>query len=159
VSGRELLRMTEEEIAAVLDEGRRVQVATSNPDGTIHLVPLSYFVRDGRLALWTDGLSRKVSNLRRNPGTTCLVELGSEFADFRAVQITGRAQIITDVEASRTAGEALFARHSGGPLAEDVRAYVATLARDRVVVVVEPDRVISWDHRKLAGARPDAIGR
>jgi len=55
------------------------------------------------------------------------------------------------------AGEALFARHSG-PLGDDMKAYVAGLAPNRVVIVVEPERVVSWDHRKLAGVRVDDIG-
>ena len=159
MSERDLLRMTDEEVAAVLDEGIRVQVATRNRDGTIHLVPLSYFVQDGRVALWTDGASQKVTNLRRDPSVTCLVELGSGFADFRAVQIVGRAEVVDDLERSQAAGEALFSRYSGGPLDERARAGVEALAPLRSLVVVEPERVVSWDHRKLAGVRPESIGR
>jgi hypothetical protein len=39
-----------------------------------------------------------------------------------------------------------------------MKAYVAGLAPNRVVIVVEPERVVSWDHRKLAGVRVDDIG-
>lgn len=161
VSDRDLLRMTDDEVARVLAEGQRVQVATTNPDGTVHLVPLSYFVSDGpvgTVGLWTDPASRKVANLRRNPQVTCLVEMGTEFADFRAVQIVGRASLSSDHAASCAAGEALFERGMGSPLSDDLRAYVANLAHQRVAVTVTPERVVSWDHRKLAGARPDDIG-
>ncbi len=72
-----------------------------------------------------------------------------------AVQLRGRAELIDDLQSSRRAGELLFARHGSGPLTEEARSAVAALAPHRVVVVVHPDRVVSWDHRKLGGITPD----
>lgn len=149
--------MTDTEVAAVLDEGRRVQVATRNPDGTIHLVPMSYVIFENRLTLWTDPDSRKVANLRADPSVTCLVELGDDFASFRAVQLVGAASISSQLSRSRAVGEALFAR-TVGILSDDLIAYVAGLAPQRVAVTIEPAKVISWDHRKLSGPRPDQVG-
>ena len=157
MSERDRLRMSEEEVEALVDECWRAQVATFNPDGSAHLVPLSLMRFDGHVAFWTDPASQKVMNLRRDPRITCLIETGTRFEDFRAVQITGRAAVIDDLETSARAGETLFARHNGG-LSDDLKAYVAGLAPNRVVIVVEPERVVSWDHRKLAGVRPDEIG-
>jgi nitroimidazol reductase NimA-like FMN-containing flavoprotein (pyridoxamine 5'-phosphate oxidase superfamily) len=149
--------MTADEIDEVLAEGTKAQVATLNPDGSVHLVPMSYVVVDGRLTLWTDPASRKVSNLRNEPRITCLVELGDDFASFRAVQLVGTARVSSDPDESRAVGEALFAR-SVGELSDDLLAYVAGLVPQRVAVSVEPLRIVSWDHRKLAGARPDQVG-
>jgi Pyridoxamine 5'-phosphate oxidase len=149
--------MTEAEIASLLEEGSRAQVATYNPDASIHLVPMSYVVYEGRVTLWTDPASRKVANLRADPRLTCLVELGEDFYSFRAVQIVGRGSLITDGDASLEIGKALFARTTG-PLTDDLLGYVATLAPQRVGIAVEPDRIVSWDHRKLVGALPDQIG-
>src|SRR6476646_7664861 len=157
MSERERLRMSDDEVQALLDECWRVQVGTINPDGSVHLVPLSFMRFDGQLAFWTDPASRKVTNLRRDPRITCLVETGGGFAEFRAVQITGRATVIDEPETSRRAGETLFARYNG-PLDDGLKAVVAGLVPKRVVVVVEPERVVSWDHRKLADAHIDDIG-
>lgn len=160
MAGRELLAMTEDEVTTFLDEGRRAQVATINADGSPHLVPLTYVVLDGHLTLWTDHGSRKIANLRRDPRLTCLVEQGDGFADFRAVQLTGRAALVDDPEASLRVGVALFGRYSPpGADPEQVRAAAADLAPARVAVVVTPERVVSWDHRKLAGVRPKDVGR
>lgn len=156
--GRNALALTDGEIATLLDEGRRAQVGTLNADGSIHLVPLSYFVRDGRVALWTDPASRKIHNLRRDPRVTCLVELGERFEEFRAVQIRGSAEIVEGYEANREAGEALFLRARPEGLNDELRGYAAMLAAQRVTVVVHPESVVSWDHRKMAGVRPDEIG-
>ena len=54
MSERERLRMSDKEVQALLDECRRVQVGTINPDGSVHLVPLSFMRFDGQLAFWTD---------------------------------------------------------------------------------------------------------
>lgn len=158
VSERDVLRMTEPEIEAVLEEGRRAQLATYNPDGSIHLVPLTYVVLEGRVTFWTDPASRKVSNLRADPRLTCLIELGEDFESFRAVQLIGTGTLITDHQGSLDVGRALFAR-SMGVLTDDVLRYVATLTPQRIGISVEPLQVVSWDHRKLAGVRPDRIGK
>jgi hypothetical protein len=118
---------------------------------------MSYVVVDGQVTLWTDPASKKVSNLRRDPRITCLVELGEDFGSFRAVQLVGTARLSSDAETSRAVGEALFAR-AVGELSDDLRSYVAGLVPHRVAVSVEPVRVVSWDHRKLRDARPDQVG-
>ena len=158
-SGRHAMRMTPDEVTAHLEAGRRAHVGTLNPDGSIHLVPLSYFLWDHKLALWTDPESRKVRNLRRDPSITCLVETGDAFEEFRAVQLRGRAELIEGLEDNRRAGEALFERSRPGGLTDEMRGYAAMLAAQRITIVVHADAVVSWDHRKLAGVRPDEIGK
>jgi len=150
--------MTQDEVAAFLGAERRAQVATINADGTPHLVPLTYVLLDGHLAFWTDPRSQKVVNLRRDPRMTCLVEAGSEFAEFRAVQLTGRVELSEDRESSLRVGLALFER-ARGELNDEVRAVVDSLVDDRVGVTLQAERVVTWDHRKLPQVRPTEIGR
>jgi PPOX class probable F420-dependent enzyme len=150
--------MTQDEVAAFLVAERRAHVATINADGTPHLVPLTYVLLDGRMAFWTDPRSRKVVNLRRDPRMTCLVEAGSEFAEFRAVQLTGRAELSEDRESSRRVGLALFER-ARGELNDEIAAVVDSLVDDRVGVTLQAERVVTWDHRKLPRVRPTEIGR
>jgi PPOX class probable F420-dependent enzyme len=158
MSERERLKMSDEEVKAHLDACYRMQVATLNADGSPHLAPLAYMWFDGKLAFWTDPGSRKVGNLRRDPRITCLIETGNGPDEFRAVQIAGRGEVIDDPAASRRAGEALSLRY-GGPLDDDAVAWVESLVPVRVVVIVHPDRVVSWDHRKLAGVGLEDLGR
>jgi PPOX class probable F420-dependent enzyme len=155
---RAAMRMTDDEVEAFLAMGRRVQVATRDAGGQIDLVPMSYLFWGGRLAVWTDPASQKVRNLRRDPHVACLVEAGERFEDFRAVQLRGRAELIDDVDSSRQAGELLFARYGSEPLTDEALAAAAALAPARVVVVIHPDRIVSWDHRKLGEITPEAVG-
>jgi PPOX class probable F420-dependent enzyme len=154
---RNQLAMESHEVIAFLNEGRRAHVATINPDGTPHVVPMSYVVLDDCLTIWTDPRSHKVANLRRDARITCLVETGASFPEMRAVQVSGRAELGEDAETSRRVGRALFERASGA-LTDDLRAAVEALVPQRIAVTVHAERVISWDHRKLPGVRPDEIG-
>jgi PPOX class probable F420-dependent enzyme len=154
--GRSSLAMTATEIDEYIATALRVQVATINADGTPHVVPMSYLLWEGRIGLWTDPRSRKVRNLRRDPRVTLLLEDGRSFETFRAVQLRGEARIFDDVEVSRRAGEVLFSRYGG--LDDAARAQAAALAGERVLVVIDPEHSVSWDHRKLGSAGLSEIG-
>jgi PPOX class probable F420-dependent enzyme len=158
MSQRELLSMSADEVAAFLQDAWRVHVATINPDGTPHIVPMSYVLVDGLLTIWTDPRSRKVANLRRDPRITCLVEDGASFAELRAAQLCGRAELGEDREISLRTGLALFARSNRGEPTDEHRAAVEALVADRIAVTVHPERVVSWDHRKMPGVSAAEIG-
>jgi PPOX class probable F420-dependent enzyme len=150
--------MSDDEVTQFLDGQRRAHVATINADGTPHVVPLSYVVIDGLLTFWTDPRSQKVANLRRDRRMTCLVEAGQHFAEFRAVQLTGRTELGEDRTTSERVGLALFAR-AHGELTDDLRATVAGMVDDRIALTLHPERVVTWDHRKVADLDPGEIGR
>ena len=158
MSQRELMAMSDDEVLAFLSEKRRAHVGTINADGTPHLVPMSYVLIDGRLTIWTDPRSRKVVNLRRDPRMTCLVEDGATFAEMRAVQLSGRPRSPPTLMAHSGSAWRCFER-AAGYLDDDLRATVAALVPERVGITVRPERVVSWDHRKLEGVRPSEIGK
>jgi len=159
VCRRSQLEMTPKELTEYLQAMRRVQVATINRDGTIHLVPMNYLIWNDEIGLWTDPGSRKARNLKADARITALVEDGTSVSSYRAVQIRGWAEIIDDPETSRRAGELLFQRSRASGLDEAARAEVANLAPARVLVLIHAQSVISWDHRKLAGTGLIEIGR
>jgi PPOX class probable F420-dependent enzyme len=134
--------MTAEEVAEFLARHRKMQMATLNPDGSVHLVAMYYVVRDGCLAFWTYRASQKARNLARDPRVTCLVEEGGEYFDLRGVQVRGTVEPIDDVA---SVGRLV----AGAVVPSAVDDYVAHAARKRVAYLVRPGRVSSWDHRKL----------
>ena len=151
---RRSTRLTEEEVASFLGDRMKVQVATVGPDGSPHLTTLFYVLDRGRIAFWTYGASQKILNLRRDPRITCLVEDGEDYFELRGVSIRGRATLVEDYDEVRALGSRVFDRMAGdaelGEEGERLRDdVVAGQARKRVGVIVEPERVASWDHRKL----------
>lgn len=151
MSRRDLIRMSDEEIHAFLEEQRTLQVATIDHDGWPHLVAMWYVLIDDQIVFWTYAKSQKAINLRRDPRLTCLVETGEQYNELRGVQIKGRAIINDDRETVQRIGERIYERYTGGPLNDATRQMVAAQAPKRVLVFVEPVEVVSWDHRKLGG--------
>ena len=145
---RDKVAMTGGEVAAFLAQARKLQLATINQDGTPHLVAMYYVLLDGRIAFWTYRASQKARNLARDPRVTCLVEAGEQYFDLRGVQVQGAVRTVEDPAAVLEIGRRIAAVMTGGHdgLADD---YVEHTARKRLGYVVEPTRVISWDHAKL----------
>ena len=147
---RDLIRMSDEEIRAFLQEQRTLQIATIDHDGWPHLVAMWYVLINDQVVFWTYAKSQKVINLRRDARLTCLVETGESYSELRGVQIKGRANISDDYETVQRIGQDIFERYTG-PLNENTRQLVASQAHKRVVVFVEPVEIVSWNHRKLGG--------
>jgi PPOX class probable F420-dependent enzyme len=153
VSRRDQIKMTDDEMRAFLEAGRDLHVASINADGTPHLVTMWYGVDDaGRVAFWTYAKSQKIVNLRRDPRLTVLVATGDRYEELRGVSINGTAELVDDPDEVARYGEQVYERY-WGPLDDDtVREGVRAMGSKRVVVVVKPEKVTSWDHAKLGGA-------
>jgi PPOX class probable F420-dependent enzyme len=150
MSRRNLITMTPEEIQAFLQEERTLQVATIDHDGYPHLVAMWYILFEGQIAFWTYARSQKAVNLRRDPRLTCLTETGERYDELRGVQIKGQAVIYDDVSTVQRFGTLIMERYNG-PLDEKARAMVTAQAPKRIIVLVKPVEIVSWDHRKLGG--------
>jgi hypothetical protein len=148
-------RMSETEAWQLVGQERKVQVATVGPDGAPHLTTLFHTLLDGKLVFWTYAKSQKISNLDRDSRLACLVEAGEEYEQLRGVQISGRAHIVRTREDVAVIGRAVVCRMLGLDPAADldpaIAGEVARQAQKRVAVEVVPERVVSWDHRKLTG--------
>lgn len=147
---RNFIHMTDKEIQAFLQKERTVQVATIDHDGYPHLVAMWFVLLNNEIAFWTYAKSQKAVNLRRDPRLTCLIEAGERYDELRGVQIKGQAVILDDYETVQRIGELIWERYTG-PLNENTRSMVISQAAKRVVVVVKPVEIVSWDHRKLGG--------
>ncbi|WP_131732638.1 pyridoxamine 5'-phosphate oxidase family protein [Actinomadura formosensis] len=155
-SKRDKIKMTPDEVASYLADNFKVQVATIGKDGEPHLVAMFYALLDGKIAFTTYKSSQKVVNLRRNPTMTCLVEDGVEYNELRGVALYGRGLIVEDPGPRSKVGMVVGSRMAGLPvpeIGEPVDPVIAegieqALAK-RVLIVMEPDRIVSWDHRKV----------
>ena len=151
-SGRNAVTMSDGEIEQFLADNMKVQIATIGPDGTPHLTTLFYVLEDGMLAFWTYGRSQKVVNLRRDPRISCLVEGGEDYFELRGVSIQGTARLVEEYDDIRALGARVARRMAGGvDLGDFGDEIVEKQARKRVGIVVEPHKVASWDHAKMAG--------
>lgn len=152
-SGRDGVRMSDAEVQALLAENLKVQIACNGHDGVPHLSTLFYVLQDGLIAFWTYGRSQKIRNLERDPRVSALVEDGVDYFELRGASITGRAEIVRDHEGIYRIGSAVATRMVGAESFEALgdfgRQTVEKQATKRVGVLIHPDKVATWDHRKM----------
>ncbi|MDG3011074.1 PPOX class F420-dependent oxidoreductase [Rhodococcus sp. D2-41] len=148
VKQRDQIKMSEAEIAEFLDHSRTATIATVGPSGTPHLIAMWYAVIDGRIWFETKAKAQKVLNLRRDGRITAMVEAGQTYDTLRGVSIEGRATIVEDPDALWALGVQIWERYHGA-YTEQMRPAVEMMLHKRVAVRIDPDRVRSWDHRKL----------
>jgi general stress protein 26 len=164
MSRREQIKMSEAEVAALLELERTVTCATIGPRGWPHLMPLWYVVRETdaspgqRVWAWTYASSQKVRNLERDPRATLQVETGEEYQELRGVMFECDVRIHRETETVSALGQEIFRRYAaprGEPpvdaLAPEVAAMVDKQAAKRVAMEFVERRRATWDHRKLVG--------
>jgi len=152
-SRRQQIVMTDDEVAAYLDEQRVLNVATIGPTGHPHLVAMWFAMVDGRPAFWTFGKSQKVVNVRRDPRITALVESGDTYSELRGVELVGSARLVEAYDQVVAIGSAVAQKYQGAAATSpEGLAFIEAQARKRIGVVIDVDHVVSWDHTKLAGA-------
>jgi PPOX class probable F420-dependent enzyme len=150
-SRRDAIKMSDDEIRAFLEAGRDLQVASINADGTPHLVTMWFGLLNGEVAFWTYAKAQKVMNLRRDPRLSVLVATGEVYEQLKGVSIVGRGEIVDDPDEVLRYGELVYERY-WGPLDDTVREGVRAMGSKRVVILVKPEKILSWDHSKLGGA-------
>ena len=148
VNQRALIKMSADEVEAFLAERRPMTLCSINHDGSIHAVAMWYGFLEGQIAFETKAKSQKVQNLRRDPRMTCMVEDGDYYEELRGVELVGRAEIVEDPERMWELGVNLFERYYGA-YTDDLRPFVETMLNKRVVIKLNPERTVTWDHRKL----------
>jgi Pyridoxamine 5'-phosphate oxidase len=151
LSRRDQIKLSDQEVAAFLQEQRLVVCASNGPRGWPHLMPLWYVVRGADVWAWTYAKSQKVRNLERDPRATLQVEAGDEYQELRGVMIEAQTEIHRDTELVAGLGAELFERNGQGAGA-DVMDVIRAQAAKRVALRFIAERTASWDHRKLAGA-------
>jgi PPOX class probable F420-dependent enzyme len=147
---RDVIRMTDQEVDEFLLGRHTMALATINHDATVHLVAMWYGFLEGCVAIETKTKSQKVRNLRRDPRMTCMVETGDTYGELRGVELVGTGEIVEEPERMWEMGVNLFERYQG-TYTEEMRPFVEAMLHKRVVVKLHVDRIVSWDHRKLAG--------
>jgi PPOX class probable F420-dependent enzyme len=145
---RRQIELSPDEQAAFFREHRKAALATIDKDGFPHVVAMNYFARDGVFYMTSYAKAQKVVNVRRDPRVALMVEDGDAYAELRGVMIRGRCEILEGEDAVRAAFEA---RTEAQANPSPVQGGAVASAPKRVVLRIVPEKVISWDHRKLGG--------
>jgi hypothetical protein len=145
------IAMTPGERDVFLAEERTCRVATTAADGP-HLTAL-WFVWDG-LSLWLYSItgSKRWADLTADPRVAVLIDAGHDYDELRGVELRGLIEVVGEVPRTGEphpdlkVPEGLFSRKYTGS---------DTLPHDHrhAWLRLTPEKITSWDFRKLAAAR------
>ena len=144
------IAMTDKELDAFLTEQRICRVATVGSNGP-HVTPLWFAWHDGAVWLTSITRSQRWTDLQRDPRVAVVVDAGEAYGELRGVELRGRAEVVGEVPRTGELNPELEAveqhfadRYSGGVVERDGRHAWLRLI---------PDKVVSWDFRKLPADR------
>jgi hypothetical protein len=118
-------------------------------------MPMWFIVDDEQaIRMTTFTKSQKVRNLRRDPRVSLLFEDGILYEELRGVLYYARAELTEETDLVLAPLMGVTARQQGlaRQEVEGLKEAMRRQAAKRVEIRVRPDRVVSWDHRKLGGA-------
>jgi PPOX class probable F420-dependent enzyme len=156
MSRRNQIQMTDAERSDFLAKSPTIIITSINRDGTPHPMPMWYGVEpDGSIVMTTFTKSQKIRNIERDPRVTLLVEDGTVYGELRGVVIYGKADLVRDTDQvveilARVSTKALD--NPDDSTRDNIRKAVRGTAPKRTGIRVHPDKIVTWDHRKLGGA-------
>ncbi len=139
----QLPAMTVEELESFFESTTFARLATLNQDGTIHMAPIFFKFQDGEILMATQGPSRKVRNIQRNPHVTVLIDTID--VPFKGALIYGTARLdYEDVIRKRLA---IFERRLSR---EEAITYATRLSNkwQCVIIHITPTKIASFDYSK-----------
>ena len=145
------IAMSAEELDAFLAGERMCHAASIGADGGPHVSPL-WFVWDGT-SLWLNSVvkSQRWTNLMRDPRVSVIIDGGVDFSELRGAEITGKVEAVGEVPRTSTPDPQLAEAErlwgakymNGSPFyADGGHAWLR----------IEPEKIVSWDFRKMQRA-------
>ena len=156
MSRRDQIRMTDAERDKYLAEAQTIIICSIAPGGFPHPMPMWFGVEDdGCVVMTTFTKSQKIKNIERDPRVSLLVESGTAYSELRGVVLYGKAELVRGADAVLDILAKVSAKSAGGagnaPDPAALRKALMTTVPKRTGIRIRPDKIVSWDHRKLGG--------
>jgi len=149
------LSLTPEQVDELMTTSWNMRIASVGPGTRINLTPLWFGWAGGKIYTYCRG--QKVTNLRRNPAATVLVDRNERFPELQGAMFQGTATVLEDPEAEnadphleevRMQMGTKYAGGHGEPV-EPRRNAASARGRHWRWVVIQPTHVVTWDNFKL----------
>jgi nitroimidazol reductase NimA-like FMN-containing flavoprotein (pyridoxamine 5'-phosphate oxidase superfamily) len=145
---RNEIALTDDEMRDYMERSKTVIMGTLNHDGWPHLVPMWYSIIDGLIHMHTYKTSQKVKNVERDSRGSALIEDGVVYNELRGVFMRGRYEIRDDQDLCFRIGMNAATKYMGAE-PEQAEPFVRHQVRKRIALIFHPEKISSWDHRKL----------
>lgn len=139
----QLPAMTDNELVSFFEQAQFARLGTLNMDGSIHIAPIFFKYKNGQIIMATQGPSRKIRNIKRNPNVTVLIDKTE--VPFKGALIYGKAEL--DYEDVVTKRIGIFERRLSQ---EDAKMYATRLSAkwQCVIIRITPVHIASFDYSK-----------
>lgn len=127
-------------------------LATRNPDGSLHVVPVAYLFEDGHFLVATSSATRKARNLAARPDVTVTVD---DRTTIDWVSAVGTAELVTGPR-SRALNRRLHRLWMTDEGLDVVGGFMHEV--EDVTVVITPHRWLAWDWETGFVAELEAAG-
>jgi len=126
-------------LVRLVERERVCRVATADPTGAPHVVPVCHVWEAGKLYFAADATSRKVRNLRSNPRVAVVVDVYAEdWSRLSGVVLWGTARVVRGGPVFRKVRKLLYRKYPQYP------EEAAIEPPQTVIVEVTPNRAASW---------------
>lgn len=130
--------MTPQEMEEYMSGKHIAHLATLNPDGSPHMIPIWYRYADGKLYMAGGKTGAKARNIRRDPRV--VVSITGPEQPYKYVLVHGKAQIVTEeIEQLILAVTTRYMGQEGG--AEFAKELMERSSAG--VIIVSPTKIIS----------------
>jgi len=133
-------------VRQLLDGRYIASIATSNPDGTLHMVAVWYWFDGSNIYVATSTRTRKARNLQSNPKVSIMIDSRDPTASF-GITITGNAKFLSG-DLSHSFSERVHRKYLSEAALADPKVGPVFAAWDDVTIQISPTSVIAWDMRE-----------
>ncbi len=132
------------EIQNLLSMRLIANLATTDGDGGIHLVPMWFLRIADDICIPTSRNTHKYHNLMKRPRASVMIDVSRAGLNLKGVLIRGRVELIHEEEARRI-NRFIHLKYVMPEALNDVRVCSYLSEGDDVTVKVHMDRLISWN--------------
>lgn len=142
---REELRLTPAELDALMDASKTLHAGTVSPKGMPHVAPLWFVWRDGEI--WINSLrrSRRGRDLAAGSPVALCIDGGEEYGELRGAVLYGSFTDASEDERLEDVIGEFGRRYWGGIQVPQMKSHEW--------LRMKPDRIVSWDFRKIGKGR------
>ena len=126
-------------------------LATIEPDGSVHAIPVWYARDENAIVFATGSGSRKVRNLRRDARATLVLHDSRPGFEVCGASIRGRVELVEGGAATPLVE--LVHRRYVTPAGDRLPVAGVFLESDDIAVRLVPDSAVTWDERASPAAR------
>ena len=126
-----------------LNSQKILRLATIDPSGNPHLVPVWYMYKKNKFYVGTNSKTRKVNNIKKNANVSFCIDVGIKSPDIIGVMGTGKARLILSAKYVQLYAKMILLRYfkdlenkSASKLLEDTDC----------IIEITPKKITNWKY-------------